>query len=386
MKRVLFAVALAVAIAVPSVAASAELSGKSGRWEYRLKVTHPGTKSEGAWGTLSYDGKKVPDGTTVNDFYRTPWGKIYWVGMPASEWGRHGWMLEPVRGRELTPPVAKKLRAERVAPAKKKAELVDLLLNPNAIVRHRAGSALRKLGPADEDDERRFLNLAKHSNAVRRELGVEALGRLNSQSLQVITALTAAMQDTDADVRLAGALALGRTLKSWQAEPSRRLLAALPALVRALKDSDPRVRYRAATVLGERGPAARSATPALIELLKTEKVSPPRWSAAFALGKFGLAAKDAVPALIEALADRHESVRTQAAYALGKIGCDAGLAALIKTLDDPHSDVRATAAEAVGMFGPRASAAVPALLRLSDDKVERVREAAAKALRRIQRA
>ncbi len=220
MKRVLFAVALAVAITAPSVAVSAELSGKLGRWEYRLKVTHPGTKSEGSWGTLSYDGKKVPEGTTVNDFYRTPWGKIYWVGMPASKWGGHGWMLEPVRGRELTPPVAKELRVERVAPGRTKAELVDLLLDHNATVRHRAGSALRKLGPADEDAERRFLNLAKHSSAARRERGVEALGRLNSQSLQVITALTAAIQDTDADVRLAAALALGRTLKPWQAEPA----------------------------------------------------------------------------------------------------------------------------------------------------------------------
>ena len=46
-----------------------------------------------------------------------------------------------------------------------------------------------------------------------------------------------------------------------------------------------------------------------------------RWRAASALGQIGPAAKDAVPALMEALKDKHSGVtRRAAASALGRIG------------------------------------------------------------------
>jgi len=448
MKRVLFAVALAFASTVPSVAVSAELYGQSGKWEYRLKVTHPGTRSEGSWGTLSYDGKKVPDGTALNDFYRTPWGNVHWVGMPKSRWGRHGWMLGPVRGRELHPPVVKvpqvenplrksfrelvqalksEQKAVRVEAARKlgemgptahealvplirairpsdgadcnvfhaaigrigspppeaKAELIELLTDPRGIVRHHAGNALHTLGPADEALVRRFLRLAKHQDAGKRVLGVEILGRLNSQSLEIVTVLSAALRDGEPEMRRAAVEALGRTLRPWRREPGPRLRLALPALKQALKDSDRIVRDQAIAKLGERGPAARSAEPALIELLKTEKGLSVRSRAAWALGRFGPAAKNAVPALIDALTDKHVTIRANSATALGRIGSETAVGPLIVALDDPHSEVRAMAAQALGRFGPRARAAVPALRRLSDDKSQRVRKFATEALRRV---
>ena len=75
-----------------------------------------------------------------------------------------------------------------------------------------------------------------------------------------------------------------------------------------------------------------------------------RRNAAEALGKLGQAAKDAVPALIRTLKDRNEAVRRSAAEALGKLGPAANDAvpALIKVLNDRSEEVRRSAAKAMG--------------------------------------
>ena len=81
---------------------------EAGKWKYRLDIVEPGTRSEGRWGWLSYDGQKLPRGE-VNDYYRTPWGPIYWVDVPKTHWGMHGWMPSPLaqnsrQGQPLTGP------------------------------------------------------------------------------------------------------------------------------------------------------------------------------------------------------------------------------------------------------------------------------------------
>lgn len=67
----------------------------SGKWRYQMQITGPGTRSEGRWGWLTYDGQKLPRGN-VNDYYNTPWGPIYWVDVPTTAWGVHGWMSVPL--------------------------------------------------------------------------------------------------------------------------------------------------------------------------------------------------------------------------------------------------------------------------------------------------
>ncbi len=79
-------------------------------WKYVFNITAPGTRSEGRWGKLYYAGKELPP-AEVNDYYQTPWGKLYWVGMPQARWGDHGWMPRPNpasdrQGRLLPPPGA----------------------------------------------------------------------------------------------------------------------------------------------------------------------------------------------------------------------------------------------------------------------------------------
>jgi inhibitor of cysteine peptidase len=82
----------------------------AGKWRYQLQITNPATQSEGRWGWLTYDGQKLPRGD-VNDFYNTPWGPVYWVDVPQTSWGVHGWMPVPLQqnrrqGRVLASPAS----------------------------------------------------------------------------------------------------------------------------------------------------------------------------------------------------------------------------------------------------------------------------------------
>jgi inhibitor of cysteine peptidase len=80
----------------------------SGKWQFRMEITNGGARNEGRWGWLTYDGQKLPRGN-VNDFYVTPWGPMYWVDVPTTNWGMHGFMPIPLpqnprQGRALALP------------------------------------------------------------------------------------------------------------------------------------------------------------------------------------------------------------------------------------------------------------------------------------------
>lgn len=78
----------------------------SGPWKYCLKITLPGSKSEGLRGELFYDGKPVNE-PGRGDYYHTPWGDVQWVGDSPMLWGAHGWMLrrgQDAGGRRLAEP------------------------------------------------------------------------------------------------------------------------------------------------------------------------------------------------------------------------------------------------------------------------------------------
>ena len=132
-------------------------------------------------------------------------------------------------------------------------------------------------------------------------------------------AAVAFAEDRSGDVR-----GLQITLKSEKAverAASARILGeigppakdAAPALAEALKDADREVRQNAAQALGYIGPGAESAAPALVAALQ-DKESPVRRSAAFALGKVG--SLDAEEPLKAARKDEVESVRNAAKQAL----------------------------------------------------------------------
>ena len=66
----------------------------AGNWRFQLQIGAVGTRNEGRWGWLTYAGQKLPRGN-INDYYITPWGPMYWVGVPTTSWGLHGFMPIP---------------------------------------------------------------------------------------------------------------------------------------------------------------------------------------------------------------------------------------------------------------------------------------------------
>jgi hypothetical protein len=89
-----------------------------------------------------------------------------------------------------------------------------------------------------------------------------------------------------------------------------------------------------------------------------------RADAAMGLGEFGPAARAAVPALLQALQGHDAAVRGSAAFSLGKIHAqpEVIIPLLTKCLDD--DDLQESAAEALGEYGPLSKAAIPKLLVL----------------------
>ena len=83
--------------------------------------------------------------------------------------------------------------------------------------------------------------------------------------------------------------------------------------------------------------------------------------------------------LIRLLKDPDETVRCQAAEALGQVGGAEGatVVALAELLQDASAPVKASAARALGALKKAAVGAVPALVRLLQDREESVRTAAA---------
>jgi len=115
---------------------------------------------------------------------------------------------------------------------------------------------------------------------------------------------------------------------------------AVPPLIQALGDSDSEVRLAAAWALGDLGDP--QAVPALIQALRDHWDV--RRSAAEALVKIGT---PAVPPLIQALGDSDWDVRRAAAEALGKLGDPQAIPALIEALGDYRDDVRRAAQQAI---------------------------------------
>ncbi len=156
---------------------------------------------------------------------------------------------------------------------------------------------------------------------------------------------------------------------------------AVPALISTLKNRNANVTVTAATALGQIGQGGKEVVLALIVVLNDQDGFV-RKSAAEALGKFGLEAEEAVPALIAALGDPDPTVSREAADALGKLGPPASKAvpALITALMNPHPLVRESAIRALGMIGAAGTKAVPDLINALRDTDVGVRESAADTL------
>ncbi len=139
------------------------------------------------------------------------------------------------------------------------------------------------------------------------------------------------------------------------------------------------------------GPAAESAIPKLVELMKHDDPAV-RFQAVRALSKIGEAAIPQVPELIQLMAnDPSDKVREIAAEAIGALGPAAAvkypetIPALARALKDSAWNVRRDAVRSLGQLGPAARSVLAQVKPLEKDENERVKKAAAVAVQQIEK-
>ena len=306
--------------------------------------------------------------------------------------------------------------------------------------------ALGRIGQIPADADGRIRANSKSDDKVLSTASLWALARVHPEDKELrreaTEQLIARLKEKDSLVRVAAAHALVAlppapeiTMPIWEkafqdADETtiRHALGAfvtlgapaVPRLVNALKYEQ--VRGHVIYALGEIGPAAAPATPALAKLIndQDDRIA---HEAVIALAKIGPGAEDAVPELVKVLAASDESGIPAAAYALGRIGPHAVAAVpalrgllkghdalsaqasawaltqirpgsaeiaaevvpvLIQALSFALPFARRGAAEALGELGPLAQSARQALQKAAtSDEDPSVREAAANALKPI---
>ena len=264
--------------------------------------------------------------------------------------------------------------------------LVRSLAHRNAQVRSNAAESLGKLGPIARPAVPALEKAATDEDAGVRARAVRALGEVGTPTPTTATVVRAALADPDPPTRAAAVDALG----AWGSadEPTRATLLAL------LEDANDEVKVRTARVL----PKFLEGTPEVIERLAhrltTDDSDWVRAEAARALGQYGPAAVSAGPALLRAAQTGEAGLREEAMRALviaqppeaataftsgirdaepavRKLASagwrkatdvpEEAIPALIEALHDPETLVRANAAHAVGRLDPVPTEAVPLL-------------------------
>jgi HEAT repeat protein len=166
-------------------------------------------------------------------------------------------------------------------------------------------------------------------------------------------------------------------------------LRAVPVLIEALSDPEDRERAAAARVLGEIGPPAYAAIPALERLLDgaVRYETPARVEAARAIWRIAGIADTTAPVLVRGLnrSSLNPPLGLEAQRTLEEMGERTGTAVseLVRTLRDPYSQAQREAATLLLHAGPAASAAVPHLEEAALGDCRRATNAALLSLARL---
>ncbi len=166
-----------------------------------------------------------------------------------------------LRFKKIEHPITKSTLSSEGAAAKAAARaILQASADENEYVRKAAAEALPRLSTPDEGLRVLIAFLADESPHVR-QWATRTLAGLGAAAKPAIPAMTEALKDTDVDVRFAAAEALVKL-----GVPGR----VVPALIALLEDKRWYNRRWAAEILGDVGPPAKAATPALTKVLKDE--------------------------------------------------------------------------------------------------------------------
>jgi len=148
------------------------------------------------------------------------------------------------------------------------AELVKLLDDKNADVRHETAIALAKIGPNAKEAVPALTKALEECDGGPSCFGAAfALGRIGDP--EAVPALVKALESKDETLTAISAWALVQI----QPKDAKTAEKALPVLIRELGDSDPKFRHGAAEALKQLGPLAKPAIPALKKALKDDEAS-----------------------------------------------------------------------------------------------------------------
>ena len=235
-----------------------------------------------------------------------------------------------------------------------------------AVIGNVLGSHAARQAAQERHDEQERQPEQERQDEQERQAEREEKAVAGKSDPRMIAALTAALKDSDKEVRETAMHALVQMRDPSIFDP----------LVQALKDASPDVREQAAFGLGQL--RDRRAVAALSDALKDQNADV-REQAAFALGQ--LRDRASVAALTAAMKDSAADVREQAVFALGQIRDASAVEGLTIAVRDANADVRQQAVFALGQIRDR-RAVEPLISALKDSDAD-VREQAAFALGQI---
>jgi HEAT repeat protein len=187
---------------------------------------------------------------------------------------------------------------------------------------------------------------------------VVALREIGPSGKAGIPALIERLGDPDRQIRLHAAISLG--------EFGQDSTSALPRLEPFLKDESHTVRVYSANAIWKITHKPEPVLTVLEEGLKDKKAGF-RWAAAVFLGEMGSAAERAIPLLEQATKDSDKEVASLAIQALAEISPKT-FPVITNLLSDPDPNIRISACAALGKIGPAAKAAVPLLVKATEDR------------------
>jgi HEAT repeat protein len=225
----------------------------------------------------------------------------------------------------------------------------------------------------------------KDTDPATRIAAAEALALTGSDGKSAAVGLAPLLQDSDKGVRLAAVVALGRITP----EGASTIAETMAKMLGVEKDTD--IKSELATSLGLLGEKSPAVVNALARLL-SDPEEDLRRKVARILGTFGTAAAPAADALLKtAESDKAKDIRADAVHAFGSalgLTLKAHIKDILMLLKDPEFEVRLAVIEEVGALGNELKGDAETLkilrTRLSDQHAK-VREAAALAIRRIEK-
>lgn len=196
--------------------------------------------------------------------------------------------------------------------------LIVALADKNRRVRWFAIEALGNLGAEGKDAAESLVPLITDADVVTRRTAIDALGRIGPDAQVAVPALTKARGQDVALRRSVEASLRQINVAEAAAQGAQRADGEVRESIKRLQGDDETVGRAAAKSLGELGPKAAGAIPALALALRSNEPWR-REAAAQALGGLGLLANDYVPTLRVASKDRVPEVRRAAEKALAEI-------------------------------------------------------------------